>query len=128
MRADAAKFVGFLSQSTALMDSLHASLCLIFLSLHLLPSYPLLFPCPLMLLDHCEQHHMLKWFCYANESPRISRLRLFPVFHPYLICIPPYNGTVVVRRFQIKWFPVYVLHLLHCLFFFFFFFSLILHS
>lgn len=48
-----AKFVGCVSQSTALMDSLHASLGLIFSPLHLLLPCAVLSLCPLMHLDHC---------------------------------------------------------------------------
>lgn len=52
-----AKFVGSVSQSRAPMDSLHASLSLIFPSLHLLFCYPSLSLCPLMHLDHCWGLH-----------------------------------------------------------------------
>lgn len=75
-----AKFVGYVSQSRALMDSLHASLCLIFSSLHLPLRYASLFLCPLMHLDHCWGLCMLKWFSYVIRSHRGNKALTFPYF------------------------------------------------
>lgn len=75
-----AKLVGYESQSRALMNSLHASLCLTFPSLHLLLRFPSPSSCPLMHLDQCWGLCILKWFSYVIRSHRGNKALTFSLF------------------------------------------------